>query len=76
MTFAESQWIADRATRVYALELRLVDLRSYCATSDERPLTRGNTRSVLERTPDCIIDEDEGLPPCEGPDCDPPASAV
>ncbi len=24
----------------------------------------------------CIIDEDEGLPPCEGPDCDPPASAV
>jgi hypothetical protein len=24
----------------------------------------------------CIIDEEEGLPPCEGPDCDPPASAV
>ena len=24
----------------------------------------------------CTIDEEEGLPPCEGPDCDPPASAV
>jgi len=24
----------------------------------------------------CIIDEEEGLPPCEGPDCEPPASAV
>ena len=24
----------------------------------------------------CIIDEEEGLPPCEGPDCDPPASAI
>jgi len=24
----------------------------------------------------CIIDEEEGLPPCEGPDCDPPDSAV
>ena len=24
----------------------------------------------------CIIDEEEGLPPCEGPDCDPAASAV
>jgi hypothetical protein len=24
----------------------------------------------------CIIDEEEGLPPCEGPECDPPASAI
>jgi hypothetical protein len=24
----------------------------------------------------CTIDEAEGLAPCEGPDCDPPASAV
>jgi len=51
----------------------------YIAGTSENEEEAGLARELKDRSQNiqyCIIDEEEGLPPCEGPDCDPPASAV
>jgi len=51
----------------------------YIAGTSQIPEEVSLAEDLKERSQNvqyCIVDEEEGLPPCEGPDCDPPASAV
>jgi len=77
---AELKQTVRKAAQSIRFTIREVaNTADYIAGTSQNAEEVGMARELKDRSQNiqyCIIDEEEGLPPCEGPDCDPPASAV
>jgi len=68
---------ASQSIRVTIREV--ADTADYIAATSQIEEEVGLARELKLKSQNiqyCTVDEEEGLAPCEGPDCDPPASAV
>jgi len=73
------QTVRKAAQSIRSTIREVANTADYIAGTSENAEEVGLARELKDRSQNiqyCIIDEEEGLPPCEGPDCDPPASAV
>jgi hypothetical protein len=73
------QTVRKAAQSIRSTIREVANTADYIAGTSQIAAEVGMARELKERSQNiqyCIIDEEEGLPPCEGPDCDPPASAV
>jgi len=73
------QTVRKAAQSIRATIREVANTADYIAGTSQNAEEVGMARELKDRSQNiqyCIIDEEEGLPPCEGPDCDPPASAV
>ena len=73
------QTVRKAAQSIRATIREVANTADYIAGTSQIAEEVGLARELKDRSQNiqyCIIDEEEGLPPCEGPDCDPPASAV
>ena len=73
------QTVRKAAQSIRATIKEVADTADYIAGTSQIAEEVGLARELKVKSQNiqyCIIDEEEGLPPCEGPDCDPPASAI
>jgi hypothetical protein len=73
------QTVRQASQSIRATIREVANTADYIAGTSQIAEEVGLARELKDRSQNiqyCIIDEEEGLPPCEGPDCDPPASAV
>ena len=73
------QTVRKAAQSIRATIKEVADTADYIAGTSQIAEEVGLARELKVKSQNiqyCIIDEEEGQPPCEGPDCDPPASAV
>ena len=73
------QTVRKAAQSIRATIKEVADTADYIAATSESPEEVSLARELKDRSQNiqyCIIDEEEGVPECIGPDCDPPASAV
>jgi len=73
------QTVRKAAQSIRATIKEVANTADYIAGTSQIPEEVTLAEDLKERSQNiqyCIVDEEEGLPPCEGPDCDPPASAV
>ncbi len=73
------QTVRQASQSIRATIREVANTADYIAGTSQITEEVGLARELKDRSQNiqyCIIDEEEGLPPCEGPDCDAPASAV
>jgi len=73
------QTVRQSAQRIRATIKEVANTADYIAGTSQIAEEVGLASELKDRSQNiqyCTIDEDEELPQCEGPDCDPPASAV